>query len=280
MDRASSLTLAHSAEAGLPATNRAQAHVRSVRPGSALTTLAVIAALLAAWETWVRVAGTPSYVLPPPTSVVDAGLENHALLLENARVTLLEMLAGATLAVVAGILVAIPLASSRRVRDAAYPLLTAFEGMPKIAFAPLLVVWVGIGFESKVTLAVLVAFYPIVITMTRALRMVDENLMEFLRLLGVGQLRVLVQVQARNALPAVFDSFRLAVPLAMIGVLIGEFIASAGGLGFVLLQSTANLDLPLAFAALVTVGLLVGLTQPLIAAAERRALRWLPERQR
>jgi NitT/TauT family transport system permease protein len=266
--------------AGLPQ-SFARPETQERTPPSLLILLPlVLIALVGLWSVVIRLADTPPYVLPSPTSVLLAFGEHQDLILRHLRITIVEVFLGVGLGVFAGVLVALAMATSRTVRHLVYPLLLAFEGVPKIALAPIIVVWLGTGLVSKVALAALLPFFPVVVQLTRGLRAIDEHVYLFMHSLQPSRWRLFWKVRLPAATPSLLDALRLAVPLAMIGAIVGEFISSSGGLGFLILFAIGNLDMALAFAVLIVIAVISGLVHPAVTMLEHLYLRWLPPAQR
>ena len=181
---------------------------------------------------------------------------------------------GFGLAVVIGIPLAVCVANSRMLNLALYPILVAMQSVPKVAIAPIILVWFGLGMESKLAIAFLVAFFPIVVDTATGLRSTPAGLLELARSLRASPLQVFAKVQFPAALPFIFSGAKVAVTLAVIGAVIGEFVGSVGGLGNLLLTANSQLDSPLAWAALVWLSVLGVLLFAAVALAERLLMPW------
>jgi len=217
-----------------------------------LPSLILVTAIFFGWELYVKVAQIPAYILPPPSVVWRALMLHHNLILTDAVVTLTEMLVGLALGLLIGSALAVPLAYSPHLRDATFPLLIALEGIPKLALAPIVVIWLGIGLVAKIALVALVTFFPLLVQLSRGLRALDEEVELFIRTLCAPEWKVFLKVRMPAALPFLFDALRLAIPLAMVGAVISEFISSEQGLGHMLLTAVGELNMALAFVALLT----------------------------
>jgi NitT/TauT family transport system permease protein len=214
------------------------------------------AALAALWEFGTRGLGVRRYLLPPLSDVARAGWSFREEILAGAWTTSLEVLAGFAAAVAGGIVLGVSIHSSRLARRTVYPLLTAFSSMPKIALAPLMIVWFGYGFASKIAAAFLFAFFPVVIATLGGLSSTPESLDEHFRALGAGPLDAFWRLRVPAALPSFVDGLRIAMPLAVIGAIVGEFVGAEKGLGHLMLFATANGRTDVMFAAIVAVTLL------------------------
>ena len=208
------------------------------------------------WEFGVRWSGTPDYVLPALSQVFEAGWQMRAQLLSDTLATAWEVLAGFALALAGGLLIGLLASMSSIARRTLYPLVTALQSMPKIALAPLLIVWFGYGFASKLAAAVLFAFFPIVIATMGGLAGVPRNLDEHFRALGASPAKTFWYLRLPAALPSLVDGLKIATPLAVIGAIVGEFIGSEVGLGHLIVFSTSNAQTSLSFAAILMVTVL------------------------
>jgi NitT/TauT family transport system permease protein len=205
--------------------------------------------------------------------VVSAFNRLPGYLLENAWVTLLETLQGFGLTVLVATAIGAILASSRIVEQAMYPILVALNAVPKLAFAPLLIIWMGFGSGPKVVMVSLMCFFPIVLATATGLTSMPTELVDLARSLSASRWQTLVKVRFRAALPQIFVGIKTAMPLAVIGALVGELFGSTAGLGFVI--QNAGADTAIAFAA---IALLAGMSIVLfylLVVAERLLLPWV-----
>lgn len=240
----------------------------------ALYPLAGVAVILIAWQTYTQAFGVSRIVMPSPTDIFWASVSRYDLLLRETWPTLLESVYGFGLAVVIGIPLAVCVANSRTLNLALYPILVAMQSVPKVAIAPIILVWFGLGMESKLAIAFLVAFFPIVVDTATGLRSTPAGLLELAYSLRASPLQVFAKVQFPAALPFIFSGAKVAVTLAVIGAVIGEFVGSVGGLGNLLLTANSQLDSPLAWAALVWLSVLGVLLFGAVALAERLLMPW------
>jgi NitT/TauT family transport system permease protein len=233
--------------------------------------LIVIAWALACW-----LGRLPVVVLPPPDKVLIAFVGNMGLLLEESWVTLKETLYGFALALVLGLPMAVAVATSRTLNLMFYPLLVALQSVPKVALAPIILVWLGPDLQSKLAIAWLVAFFPIIVDTAAGLRATPKELLELAHSLKATRTQILFKVQFPAALPFVMTGAKVAITLAVIGAVIGEFVGSSEGLGFLLLTATSQLDTPLAFAALFALSILGVLVYLMVEGVELLIAPWLP----
>lgn len=218
----------------------------------------------------------PTAALPTPGQVLGAGVARWDLLLSEGWITMKETLYGFLLAVALGIPIAVAVTNSRTLNLMFSPILIALQSVPKVALAPILLVWFGTGIESKLAIAWLVAFFPIVVDTSAGLQSAPRELLELARSLRASRWQVFIKVQFPASLPFVVTGSKVAVTLAVIGAVIGEFIGSSEGLGFLLLSATSQINTPLAFAALFALAALGILAYLLVVAAEWLLSPWLP----
>ena len=244
------------------------------RYGDYVYPIATIAVILVAWELAARAGYFPRYILPSPSGIVVRFGQMHAFILKESWHTLQETLYGFALSVVIGIPLGMLLVSSRTFNRAVYPLLITSQVVPKVAIAPLFLVWFGFGLMSKVLITFLMAFFPIVIAAVVGLQSTEIEKLYVARAAGAGQLQLFWLVRLPNALPAIFGGMKVSITLAIVGALVGEFVAAENGVGRLLLSASGNMDTELLFAgifALIVMG--VGLFL-LMEALEKLALPW------
>ncbi|MGH6781896.1 MAG: ABC transporter permease [Sphingomonadaceae bacterium] len=208
------------------------------------------------WEASVRWFGVKAYLLPALSDIGVAFWEARSLLLDHGLVTLGEVLSGFALAAVLGLALAALIHVVPIARSTLYPMVIALQSIPKVGLAPLMVVWLGYGFGSKLVMAFLFAFFPIVIATLGGLASVPSNLEEHFRALGANRWTMFLRLQVPAAMPNFMDGCKVAMPLAVIGAIVGEFVGSNSGLGNVILLATGSSQTALTFAALLTVTLL------------------------
>lgn len=210
----------------------------------------------AAWELLVWLTGVPPYILPPPSKIAAVLVDRWDLLFDQALWTGAEMLMGFALGLLLGAALAIVFAASAGWRRWALPLVIASQAVPVIAIAPLLVLWLGYGMASKVAMAALVIFFPVVSSLYDGLRRTDEGWLELAHTMDAPPLAILLQIRLPAALPAFASGARIAAAVAPIGAVIGEWVGASAGLGYLMTQQLARGQTPLAFAALFVLCLL------------------------
>jgi NitT/TauT family transport system permease protein len=238
--------------------------------------LAGIILILAAWILICWLGNMPTVVLPTPDKVVRAFVGRFDLLLSEGWITFKETIYGFLLALAVGLPIAVAIANSRPLNLMFYPLLVALQSVPKVALAPIVMIWLGTGIESKLAIVWLVAFFPIIVDTTAGLRSTPRELLELAHSLRATPWQIFLKVQFPAALPFVLTGAKVAMTLAVIGAVIGEFVSSSEGLGFLLLSATSQLDTPLAFAALFALSMLGVFSYLLVEGVEILVADWLP----
>jgi NitT/TauT family transport system permease protein len=210
-----------------------------------------LALLVLAWQLYVSAFDISPAVLPKPTLVVASAVKNWRLIVSEGWITLLESLYGFLLAFLLGVPLAAAIASSRTLNLMFYPLLIATQSLPKVALAPLILVWLGTGMSSKLAIAWLVAFFPIVVDTATGLRNTPPELIDLATAVRASPSQTFWKIRFPAALPFVISGSKVAITLAVIGAVIGEFIGSNDGLGNLLLVANSQIDIPFAFACLI-----------------------------
>jgi NitT/TauT family transport system permease protein len=226
------------------------------------------AIVIAVWQFYVAVFHVPVAVLPPPTAVLQSFIKNWPLIVEEGRVTLAASLYGFLLAFALGVPIAVAITSSRVLSLMFYPLLIATQSVPKVALAPLILIWLGTGLSSKLAIAWLVAFFPIVVDTATGLRNTPQDFLDLAASVRASRLQTFCKIRFPAALPFIISGSKVAITLAVIGAVIGEFIGSNDGLGNLMLVANSQINMPLAFAALFGLALLGILLYVVVVAIE------------
>ena len=248
--------------------------------GRALPPLVVVIALLGAWEiaaatgALADVLGLDSFLVPSPSEIASAFWESRSLLAENAWVTFREVLAGFAVAFVLGAVLAAGLHLSPVLRRAVYPLVVASQTIPIIVVAPILVVWFGFGIGPKIAIIALICFFPIVVNALDGLATTEPAQRKLMRSLGAGRLQTFTMLEAPTALPYLLSGAKIAVAVAVIGAVFGEWAGADEGLGHLMLLDNAQLEVARLFAAVVVLSAIAIALFGLIALAERRIAWW------
>jgi NitT/TauT family transport system permease protein len=233
-----------------------------------------LVALILIWQLGVLALDVPGYLVPTPLQVWDALVDNSGALLGHTWVTLVETLIGFGLSILIGVPLAVLIVSSPVLERVIYPLLVASQAVPKVALAPLLLVWMGYGIGPKVVVALLIAFFPVVVNTATGLAAVPSEMVMLVRSMGASRIDVLRKVRFPNAVPNMLAGFKVAIALAVVGAVVGEFVGSRSGLGYYLLVATGNFDTPLVFACIVALTTLGVVLFYAVAGAGRLLGRW------
>lgn len=248
--------------------------VPSTRWRQILYPSALIASMIVLWQAYARLADVPTYILPAPTDIVGRVARSWSLLQEHALVTLAEIGVGFVIGVAFGAVLAIVMAYSRVAENMLYPPIIGSQAVPKIAIAPLLVLWLGFGMTPKVAVVAMMVFFPITITMVEGLRSVDENLLNLLRSVNANPVETFFRIRLPNALPYIFSGLKIGITQAVIGAVVAEWVGADAGLGYLLIYANTRLDATLLFASL-TILVVIGIALfLLVGLAERLALPW------
>lgn len=235
---------------------------------------ATFISFLLLWQVIVMVTQVKRFVLPQPLDVIERGFASFGLLLSQTPSTVLSIAAGFVGAAVIGIPLAVLMVASRRLENSLYPLVVGSQGIPKVALAPVLIVWFGFGFLPKIVLAMLIAFFPIVVNTAVGLRSIDPNYLHLVRSMGAPAWRIYARLLLPSALPQIFAGLKVAMTLAIVGAIVGEMVGANSGLGYVLVVANGNLDMALVFAILVWLVLVSLVLVGMIDIAERLAIPW------
>ena len=233
-------------------------------------------ALLLTWELVVRVFNVPIFIVPTPSRVLQSlvTMTTSGLLLSQFLVTFVEAVAGFAIALVVAAVFAVVMTEWRRAERLLYPYFTALQSMPKVAIAPLIVIWFGYGLPSKIVVAALLSFFPMLVSFTEGLKATDEGRLKLMRGMSATRWQTLRYVRIPYALPFVFAGVELGGLYAMLGAIVAEFVGSSSGVGNWLIAMNVNLDTSSTFALLVVLALYGIAFQKVIAFARNRALFW------
>jgi NitT/TauT family transport system permease protein len=240
----------------------------------------VVGALLVGWEYAAPAAAVPDYVLPLPSVIGKTFWRTLPAQMEHLRATATTTIAGLALALAIGIALALLTVYVKRLNALIVPALAAFNGIPKVAVAPLFVIWFGLDDEPKILLAFLMALFPVFVGAGTGLGDIDPDLLAMARLAGGNELRIFRKVRLMHALPYLTDAVKVAFPLALVGSVVGEFIGGNRGVGYLIMSAQFNLDTPLVFACLLTITLFTSGGVGVIAAIESAWLGWRPSRRK
>lgn len=234
-------------------------------------TIAILShlALVAAWHFFIVLGKVPTFVMPSPYATLHALLVPNYRWIENITVTAIEIFGGYFLAVVIGIGIALLFSWFRIVEMTMMPLLVTLNMIPKVALGPLIIVWFSYGIGPNIAMAFAICFFPIVLTTARGLREVEPDLLDLVRTLKGSRWQIFIKIQLPGALPYIFSGMKVAAILAVAGAIVGEFLGSDRGLGYLMLQVQVTLDTPAMFMAVVLITLLGMILYGLVLGMER-----------
>jgi NitT/TauT family transport system permease protein len=250
-------------------------------PKDVLLRLLLVAATLAVWEALVRFFAVPAFILPTPSSIFVALYRGLAstLYLHHIAVTLAETVLGFLLGAALALSLGVAVALSRRVEYFLYPFIVMFQAMPKVALAPLIIVWFGLGMTSKVVSAALVAFFPLMVNTIVGLRSADEDRVNLMRSLAATRGQIFWMLRLPNALPYIFAGLEIAMIFALIGAIVAEFVGAQSGLGMLIQSMNFTLDVAGQFSVLLILAVLGLFLNTIVAWARRRILFWDPSQK-
>ena len=222
----------------------------------ALPPVVVIVFLLLTWEGTVRLAGVPPYILPPPSSILGVCVTSFDALVSDLAVTAIEAVLGFLLGSTVAYAVAMCFIHRPQVERAFYPLAIAMKAVPVIAISPLLIIWCGNGLLSKVVMAALVSFFPVMVNMVTGLKQIDADAFDLFRLLSATRLQTTLHLRIPASLPYLFSSLKVASSLAVVGAIVAEFAGADKGLGYAILVASYRLETAQMFASIFYLALL------------------------
>lgn len=244
------------------------------RHSAYLYPLATVLVLVILWELAARLGQVPRYILPAPSGIVVRFYQLHGVIVGESLHTLQATLLGFALSLVIGVPLGMALVSSRAFNRAVYPLLIGSQVVPKVAVAPVFLVWFGFGLLSKVMITFLIAFFPILISAVVGLQSTEVEKLYVARAAGASELQLFRLVRLPHALPYIFGGMKVSITLAVVGALVGEFVAAENGIGRVLLSASGNMDTDLLFAGILALVIMGVALFVAMEALERLLLPW------
>jgi NitT/TauT family transport system permease protein len=236
--------------------------------------LVVLVAFLLLWQAVVVVFDIAEFIFPSPWQIALQFVEFQSALLEAAWKTFWVTMLGFAVSIVVGVLLGFLIGSSRLAYTALYPLMVAFNAVPKAAVVPILVVWFGIGLGPGVITAFLISFFPITVNIATGLATLEPELEDVLRVLGAKRWDVLVKVGLPRSMPYFYGSLKVAITLAFVGTTVSEMTAANEGIGYLLISAGSAMQMGLAFAGLVVVGAMAMIMYELFSAIEKHTTGW------
>jgi NitT/TauT family transport system permease protein/putative hydroxymethylpyrimidine transport system permease protein len=254
------------------------------RLAGAIAPVLIVALLIGGWQIAADsdalsdLLGIEPFLIPAPSDIATSLWEDRSLLADNAWVTLREVLGGFAVALVLGLLAALVLHLSPILRRALYPLIVATQTVPIIVFAPIFVVWFGFGIGPKIAIIAVICFFPVTVNTLDGLGTVDGEQRRLMRSMGAGRMRTLTALELPTALPYFLSGAKIAVAIAVIGAVFGEWAGADSGLGHLMLIDNAQLEIPRLFASVVVLAGMAVALFALLSVIERRIAWWSPGR--
>lgn len=249
-------------------------HLRRTLQAAWLKPLIFLVFLVVLWDVVIRLFRIPPYQIPKPEDVLITLWNDWPQLLAQAVPTTVATVEGFLLSAVFGIAIAVLIVGSRTVESYIYPLLVFSQSIPKIAIAPLFVVWFGFGMFPKVLSAFMLGFFPVVVSAVQGFKSVEPDMIDLARAMEANRWQVFRIISFPHAMPAIFAGLKVSITLAVVGAVVGEFVGSNNGLGFVLQRSIGNFELPTMFAALVILSLIGVILFWILDVIERFIIPW------
>lgn len=229
---------------------------------------------LVVWEIAVRLFEIQAFILPAPSAIFAEFALAPVYLAKNALYTLYSTVAGFALAVILGFILAVGIVHSKFLERTLYSYLIVLNSVPKVALAPLFVMWLGVGVEPKIAIALMIAIFSIVIDTILGLRSVDPDMLSLAKASRASQWHILFKIRLPNALPSMFAGMKVGIAFALVGAIVGEFVAGQVGLGAIILQAQGSFDSARAFAAITLLAVMGTILFYLVEMAERMLLPW------
>jgi NitT/TauT family transport system permease protein len=226
------------------------------------------------WEGAVRLFRVPTYLLPPPSEILVDFLGRWNRVMQNTLITTQEIVAGYLTAVLVSIPLALMIAYSRFLEETVYPLIVFFQIVPKIAIAPLFIIWFGFGFTPKLLLVFLLSFFPIVVSSIAGFKSVDAEILDLARSTGASPWMMFRKIRLPYALPSIFTGLKVAAALSATAAVVAEFVASDKGLGYLLLEFNGNLNTSMVFATIMVLSIVGLLVYYVVELIERILIPW------
>ena len=239
-----------------------------------LPSLAIVVAILFCWELFVRIWDIADWLLPAPSAVGYTLYDSAGLLAGHTLVTLEEVILGFVLALISGMVLASAITLSKTIEKALYPFIIASQTVPIIVIAPMLLVWIGYGLTPKIIVVALISFFPIVVNTVDGMRSVDSDMHKMMRTMGGNRWTIFLKVQVPISMPYLFSGLRVAIAVSVIGAVIGEWVGSSEGLGYLMIRSKPQFQTERVFAAIAILSVMGIVLFASIGLLERFLIPW------
>ena len=250
---------------------------RSSATSGWLPAVVLLLITIAVWEAAIRIFEVSAFILPTPSAIGATLLREAGPLWEATQVTAVEILVGFLVAAVVGIALAMIIARFRLLGRALYPLIVLFQTVPKVALAPIFILWFGYDLAPKVGLILVIAFFPVTLSMLAGLEAAEPGLLSLMRSVGASRTTILLRIQIPYALPQLMAGLKIAVTFSVIGAIVGEFAGASAGLGYMIQFASTQLDTPMVFAALLVVSVVGVVFYYAMEWLERLVVPWAPK---
>jgi NitT/TauT family transport system permease protein len=254
------------------------------RLGPRASSLVLLAVLLAGWEAGVRLFHVPKFLIPPVSDIAQAlwrGLATSPMakdgLWYHSGVTLVEILLGFFVGSAIGLAIGVVVSQMPRLEAILEPYVSALQSLPKVAVAPIIVMWLGFGISSKVAIICLLTFFPVLVTSIAGFKAVDADRIDLLRSLSATPWQIFRKAKFPSALPYIFAGLNMAAAFAVVGAIVGEFVGAQAGLGVLILQMEAQMDTPGSFSVFIVLSVIGIVLTAVLRRIQRRVLHWMPQ---
>ena len=242
-----------------------------------LPSVILLLVTIVAWEAAVRIFAISTFIIPAPSQIAQSLVAQWGTLMQATLVTAAEILLGFVVSVVVGVAIALVIVRFDWLGRALYPLVVLFQNVPKVALAPIFILWFGYGLAPKIGLILVIAFFPVTLSMLAGLQSVDRSLLSLMNSVGASRTQILFKIRVPHSLPNLMAGTKIAATLSVIGAIVGEFAGASDGLGYVIQFSATQLDTPLVFAALLLVSVLGIAFYYAAEILERIVVPWAPK---
>jgi len=241
-----------------------------------LPAVVLLLVTVALWEAAVRIFSISSFIIPAPTKIAQALVAQWGVLMRATAVTAGEILFGFVVSVMVGVVLALVIVRFDWLGRALYPLVVLFQNVPKVALAPIFILWFGYGLVPKVGLILVIAFFPVTLSMLAGMQSVDNSLLALMNSVGAGPTEILLRIRVPHSLPSLMAGTKIAATLSVIGAIVSEFAGASDGLGYAIQFASTQLDTALVFAALLLVSVLGIAFYYAAEVLERVVVPWAP----
>lgn len=239
-----------------------------------LISYSVLSSLIIIWEIIIKLYKVPEHILPAPSAIINALIENWEILWINTRTTIIEATAGFVIAIIFGVIIAVIMNNSKLMKDILYPILVLSQTVPIIALAPLFMIWFGFGIVTKIVIVIVVCFFPITVSVVEGLETVDKDLINLMKVMKANSWQIFTKVQLPSVLPSFFSGLKIAATYSILGAVIGEWIGAKNGLGIFMTRAMNSFRTDVLFADILIVVILSIMLFKLIEIISKIIMPW------